>query len=272
MAIFGKENVIDMVRFQKLPYWKIAETANSKSAGNFVAKFESEVDNPSLDESLNLLRQALNRLTPGQYFFVATPKENSYKNNIDCTIVIENSNSPAQIAGIVNSGLNKPLYLDGIGEVTPENFSDAIAKKFSLMQKELEEKQKRQQLEEENKRLKKELEEKESGINGGLLSIATMFWPTLKKTPAALEIMKVVSGGMKPQQNTVPTAQTLSGTETTTENTEQRIQSALSGLLGDDPENPAAQQKLADDLELLAKVKRENPDVYDMGLDYLTNM
>ncbi|TWI80528.1 hypothetical protein IQ13_3206 [Lacibacter cauensis] len=284
MAIYGKDNVLEMVRQMKAPYWKISESKTAKEQGNFVAKSDFEIENLGLEASLQDLRGCLNRLTPGMYYLTASTKPGISKGIIDCTFEVERSGQTMAGIGSTTEPAGKPLYLDGIGEVTPENFTQAIEQKFKLMTEEAERKKKEQELIEENKRLKAELAEKESGINGGLYSIGTMFWPQLKKSEFAKDLMKTVAGiGLMPgapkttaAAAAAPQAPSSVGSTETVEdaatNTQERIAAALSDMLGEQADDPAAQQQLAEQLELLARTKKNDPDTYSMGLDYLKGM
>lgn len=277
MAILGKENVLEMVRQMKSPYWKISENKQAKEQGNYVAKADFENATLGLEEGIDTLRNAMNRLTPGQYFFTAAKSPGISKGITDCIIEIQRDGS--NVAGIGNTGAySKPLYLDGIGEVTAENFEQAIEAKFKKMQDEADRKRKEHELADENKRLKTELAEKESGINGGLYSIGAMFWPQLKKSDVAKDMIKTVAGmGMIPAEKKEtdsnqgasysPPPGELEGADP-----QSRIAAALGAMLGDDAENIAKQNELAEQLELLARVKKENPEMLDTGLEYLKSM
>lgn len=280
MAILGKENVIEIVRQQRLPYWALFESKEKASAGNFIAKFNEESDAPSLEDSVDLLRRSLDRLTPGTYYLRAMRTPGATKNNVDCSFEIQSREVGAVAAIGSTGGGTRPLYLDGIGEVTAENFEQAIEAKFKKMQEEADRKKRELELQEENKRLKAELAEKESGINGGLYSIGAMFWPQIKNSGIAKDMLKTVAGlgfipgGKKPAAE--PEA-SLAGPgaangNTTIADPQERIAAALGALLGDDGENPTRQAQLADELELLAKVKQSDPDTYEMGLGYLQNL
>lgn len=292
MAILGKENVLEMVRQMKMPYWKISESRSAKEQGNYVAKADFENANLGLEESLGVLRTAMNRLTPGQYFFTAAKSTGVSKGIIDCLIEITRDGNT--VAGIGSVGYVKPLYLDGIGEVTADNFEQAIEAKFKKMQEEVDKKKREQDLLDENKRLKAELADKESGINGGLYSIGAMIWPQLKKSAVAKDLIKTIAGvGMVAAKENAaensnasqgsaaagsgspPPGVRHGGTNEVQEGAtdpQERITAALGSLLGDDPENPQSQAELAEQLELLAKTKRQDPDTYNMGLDYLKGM
>ncbi len=282
MAILGKENVLEMVRQMKSPYWKISENKAAKEQGNYVAKADFENANLGLEESLDVLRTAMNRLTPGQYFFTAAKSTGVSKGIIDCLIEITRDGN--SVAGIGSVGYVKPLYLDGIGEVTADNFEQAIEAKFKKMQDEVDKKKREQDLLDENKRLKAELADKESGINGGLYSIGAMIWPQLKKSAVAKDLMKTIAGvGLATAKdagsNNSPTTEQQEAAASSPPaggagggDPQERITAALGSLLGDDPENPQSQAELAEQLELLAKTKRQDPDTYNMGLDYLKGM
>ena len=277
MAILGKENVIEIVRQQRLPYWSLYETKEKASTGNFIAKFNEDSDSPSMEDSLDLLRRSLDRLSPGTYYLRAMRTPGSTKNNVDCSFEIQ-SREVSGVAGIGSTGATvKSFYLDGIGEVTSENFEQAIELKFKKMQEEKERIERQKQLESENKELRRQLTEKEAGINGGLLSIGTMFWPQLKNSSLGKDFLRTVAGigllpGARPASGapvSESSTEAIAGTGEPAADPQSRIAAALGSLLDDDAENPERQAALAAELELLARTKQKDPDMYEMGLTYL---
>ena len=278
MAILGKENVIEIVRQQRLPYWALFETKEKAATGNFIAKFHEESESPSLEDSVDLLRRSLDRLTPGTYYLRAMRTPGSTKNNVDCSFEIQSREVGGVAAIGATGGGTKPLYLDGIGEVTADNFEQAIEAKFKKMQEEADRKKRELELQEENKRLKAEVAEKESGINGGLYSIGAMFWPQIKNSGIAKDMLKTVAGlgfvpgGKKPAADSPPSIAGPGNNTTTPAEPQERIAAALGSLLGDNGEDPERQAQLAEELELLARVKQSDPDTYEMGLGYLQNL
>lgn len=274
MPINGRRNVVDTLRELKLPYWKISESQNALGNGNFIIAFDPEGNevNPDLETSMRQLETALLRLTPGTYFMSGKRVAKAEGKNVFAgSISIESSNSNA-VAGIGSTAA--PMFI-GSTQVTPENLGEVIAGEFAKMQAQLKKEQEEKLLKEENLRLKKELAEKESGITGGLYSIGSLFWEQIKKSPAAKEMIATIAGtalrsnAVGNEHSTEPATSNAQGL---TEDFETRTGSAIAGLLGDGADKPEVQNELASNLELLARLKRDQPEVYDQAIESLKLM
>lgn len=278
MAIRGRDNVIELLRMQKTPYWKLAQTAQARSAGNYVATADFTNPDLGIEASLDALRTTLDRLTSGRYVLVAFQSaENTKRGGVDTDIEIE-SGGIAAISGIA---AQPKLILDGIGEVTPENFNNVIEQKFKAMRAQEKEEQRIKDLEAENKRLKAEASEYSSGVNKGLYSIGALIWEQVRQTKGGRELAGMIGQAMgaaarseKPQNDRPAAAMTEASTQPGAEDAtgESRCVRALSSMLDGKEEDPAAQNELADQLELLAQVKKNNPALLEQGLNFIKNM
>ncbi len=266
MAIYGKNNIIEMVRLQQCKHIKICEVGNQKDGGNFIWKTDYENNDVSVEEVCGELRRCLDKLTAGRYHIIAQKTLNAQKGNISTTIEVESDGSRvASIGGIENNA--RPLFIGGT-EVTATNINEVIKQEFANMQAELARKQTEENLKRENAELKKQLAEKESGINGGLMSIGAIVLPILKKTPQGKQLLAAVAGlglsRMDVSDAPVTTKEEVASIgEAEQEEAGNRIAAALEKL------NTTNALQLADELELLAKVKTESPETFNMGLDYL---
>lgn len=272
MPLNGRKNVVDTLRELRLPYWKISESQHALGNGNFIVAFDPEGNdvNPNLDDSMRQLETALNRLTPGTYFMSGKRVAKAEGKNVFAgSISIESGT--AAIAGIGSTG--KPMYIGGT-EVTSENLGEVIKAEFEKMQAQLKKEQEEKALREENARLKKELAEKESGITGGLYSIGSLFWDQIKKSPAAKEMIATIAGTAFKTNPGEKTAAATESSETTalSADFETRTGTAIAGLLGENADSPEVQNELASNLELLAKLKTEQPEVYEQAIEHLKLM
>lgn len=273
MAVYGKENIIEVVRMQKAPYWRLMETIEKRNAGNYIAT--ANFDNPELglEDSLGHLRKALNVLTPGRYILTAFLKPDAKKSGVDTWIEVETGS--AQRDASISGTSSAEFYLEGIGKVTPENFGSAIEQKFKKMKEEEAEKLRIRNLEEENRRLKAEAREYESGLNRGILSIGSVVWNVMRGTPAGKEVIGMFNDLKK--MNTEPKpASTVhrqdaakdqyEAAEVVDESisgmAEKQMEEALETLAKDNPE-------LISQLQMLAKLKTENPDMFNDAVDNL---
>ena len=71
MAVYGKSNVVEIVRMHKTPYWRISESAEKRAAGNHVVTADFEAVDLGLEYSIDMLQMSLSRLTPGRYLLSA---------------------------------------------------------------------------------------------------------------------------------------------------------------------------------------------------------
>lgn len=275
MAVLGKENIIEVVRMQKAPYWRVMETVNSRQAGNYIAT--ADFDNPELgiEDSLGKLRNVLNKLTPGRYLLTAFYKTDAKKSGVDTWIEVE-SGGHAKDATI--SGTGADFYLEGIGKVTADNFEQAIEQKFKKLKDEENEKLRIKNIEEENRRMKLEMREYDSSMNRGIMSIGAVVWNVMRTTEAGKEVIgmmgdfKKFNQDAKPKPNPQPADAPRSAYDEAVivddsisgagGNAEAQMEAALETLAKDNPE-------LISQLQLLAKLKSENPDLFNDAVDNL---
>lgn len=275
MAVYGKDNIIEVVRMQKAPYWRIIETIEKRNAGNYVATANFENPELGLESSLSDLRRVLNLLTPGRYILTSFYKNDVKKSGVDTWIEVE-SGSAMKDASISGTGAAE-FYLEGIGKVTPENFESAIEAKFKKMKEEEAEKLRIKNLQDENTRLKAELREHNNGIDRGMISIGSVVWQVMRGTEAGKEVIgmfnelkKMNSHGTKPQpqKQDAPKSsyeeaevvdESISGNSSVAE---KQMEEALETLAKDNPE-------LISQLQMMAKLKTENPDMFNDAVENL---
>ncbi len=267
-AIRGKDNIIALVRLQGCKHLKICLNENQRLGGNYIWSTEYKDDDAGIEDVCDALRSCLDKLTPGRYYLTGQKTLSAKKDNVVTPIEIEDGNGSVAAIGSTH-GYVKPLFLGGT-EVTAENLNDVINDQFKKMQAELKRAQDEENLKRENAELKKLLQEKESGINAGLQSIGAIVLPILKKTPAGKQLLATVAGlglgGSSTPSTPAPAAQPTTIGEVEQEEASNRIAAALEKL------NTSNALQLADELELLAKVKTESPETFNMGLDYLKGM
>ncbi|HRD42197.1 MAG TPA: hypothetical protein PLN30_00525, partial [Ferruginibacter sp.] len=169
MAIYKRTNVVELVRASKNPYWRIFENESKKAAGNYVASANFEDKYLTITASCDDLQQKIDRLSPGRYIIVAYERSDKKGAAVDSAIELESLNHlPSAIAGTETH--NSSFFIEGIGQVTPENFESALDKKFDERLQKMREKERMEALERENAELKKEARLRETAINKGLAS------------------------------------------------------------------------------------------------------
>ncbi len=272
MAIVGKHNVLELVRMQKTPYWKLFETANKRTSSNYIDQADFSQPDVDLDVSIENLRRCLDRLSSGSYLLVSYATRDKTKGGIDTMIEIEGIGRGMSAIGAVGSP--GEFYADGIGKVTAENFGEVIEAKFKKMQDDLKRDQEQARLKAENVELKRALREKESGFNKGIMSIGAVAYGWMKDTPAGKEFIgmaKKAMFGMKAAGD----ANTTEDTEAevmndhpgvgSTEDAEDAIVGTLERLSKDNPD-------LVKQLKKLADLKDKDPDTFKMAVDSLDDM
>ncbi|MES2773382.1 MAG: hypothetical protein V4722_04320 [Bacteroidota bacterium] len=264
-SIVGKENVLWAVRYHDLPYWKIFDSENKKAAGNVAFKV-SDQDAQSIELSTQSLSRAMDMLGPGRYLFTAM-KSNAQdkRGGIDTSIElgVPSGKPNDAIAGIGGAGAG--FFMEGIGQITPDNFEEAIEKKIKKVQEEAARVQELKNLQEELKAMKAEKTANDSSFRNGVMAIGTIAWPVLKKSPVVSELMGSIGGLVKMIDNaggetTVDTNAEISGVDE-----QARAEKALEKLADNNPD-------FAKELEMLAKLKETNPDMYAQGLDFIKGM
>ncbi len=281
MAVEGKFQVIENLRAAKLVYWRIFESAGQKGSGAFLAT--ADFENPDLLEkdSYADLQSALNRLSRGRYIMTAY-RTNSTKGGAayDTSIELEGSGNSTAISGVNDAA---SFYLDGIGKVTSENFEEAIDKKLSMkiaaMDKEKEDKALRDRV----KQLEAEAKENDGAVNRGLMAVGTVLYGQLSKTPQFKEMIGIVADVTKAaatggaQQAATHLGTTTDALETASHLPDNHVegdtaeiggikvnQDELFGTLDDlGKDNPEVLQHL----KILAKLKKDNPAMYNQAVE-----
>jgi hypothetical protein len=269
-AIVGKDNVLYIVRYNELPYWKIFDNETKKQAGNFIARSKAE-DDLSVELSISDLDRALDMLQAGRYVFVASKKFDDKRGGIDTNIEIGVSKGRSD-ASISGTDAPKTVYhIAGIGELTPENFESALEAKMKKLLADQKAADELAALKAENQELKAEKANNDVWHRNGLIALGATAWPILKKTPAVAEFMGSIGGligmaGGAPAGD-VPASTAHAGDEAVsgTGNEQEEIAVAVESLADGNPH-------IARDLAMLAKLRRENPELYSQGLAMIQNM
>lgn len=265
MAITGKHNVLQLVRMQKAPYWKLYQSDGKRQAGNFINQADFNDSNLDIEASVESLRWTLDTLTTGLYHLTAWTTKDKTKGGIDTTIEIDGNGSRVAAIGAVDNG----FHIDGFGRVTSENFSEAITTKMKAMLEEQRKEQELANLKAENARLQKELNESESGFKKGVISIGSVLYDNIKETPSGKEFIgmaqKVLFGINKAsasQQHTVDAkAEVVS---TSAGDDDDRLAAACERLAANNPQ-------WLEQLEKLAKLKENDPGTFEMAVDSLNS-
>jgi hypothetical protein len=269
-GIYGKSNIIAHVTAMALPYWKLYYDKQSKESGNCIGSANFSIENLGMVDSTNDLQRLLDRLTPGAYLLTAYEKPDGRKGGVNTPIEIE-ANPLLQGGNAAVSGVAGPqeAYVEGIGMVGVHNIGEAIDAKIAAMFKKKEEEERWKKLEEENARLKKELQESEGGINRGLMAVGSVLYGTMSKTEAGKEFIGLVKDVLVQSKGVRATsaANADQGSQEQPADTsqEERVIAAIGSL----SENNAG---VADDLELLAKLKKHDPSMYAEGVDFIKSM
>jgi hypothetical protein len=277
MAVYGISNVVETLRLQRMPYWKIYRTQTDRDAGNVIAAADFENPNLGMEESCARLNDMLRRQTPGKYIMTAFKSPGQSKGGISTDIEVEYTgiNNASGIGGTAANANSSAFVVDGIGVVTPENIGEVVEKKFKELEQKKKEEERIRNMEAENKRLKLEARQYESGINRGLLSIGSLVWNMMRGTDAGKEVIGMINEFKKYNGNAAahtpaPGAATdkpaseyeESNVIEPDEATGRRMASALDTLAENNNE-------LVQQLEMLARVKKENPDLFNEAVDNL---
>ncbi len=269
MALLGKDNIIEHVRSIGFVYWKVYQDATKKTAGNFVGTADFANENLGLEASLVALRQLLDRMTPGQYILTAYPKPKDTRSGIDTTIEISGSSSSSAISGVAAPAA---FAIAGFGEVTADNFEQAMEYKMKKLHEQQEKEKEFERIKKENADLKKQLKESESGFQRGIISIGSVLYGTISKTDAGKDLIGMVKDVMKANRSSAAAAGTTEITDTNMigstgeehqpTNDEERLINAVGRLSKDNPD-------FLEQIELMAKVKEEDPATFQEGVDAL---
>ncbi len=269
-GIYGKSNIIAHVTAMALPYWKLYYDRQSKESGNCIGSANFAIDNLGMVDSTSDLQRLLDRLTPGAYLLTAYEKPDGRKGGVNTPIEIEaNPLLQGNNAAVSGTGGPQEAYVDGIGMVSINNIGTAIDAKIAAIFKEKEKEEQWKKLEEENARLKKELQESEGGINRGLMAVGSVLYGTMIKTEAGKEFIGLVKDVLV-QSKGVRAASTANADQGSQEqpadtSQEERVIAAIGSLSEDNA-------TVAEDLELLVKLKKHDPATYAEGVDFIKSM
>ena len=271
-----------MVRASKCPYWKIYENEGKKTAGNFVVSADFDVADLGINAACDDLQAKLANLSQGRYILTAYEENGGKRKGIDTWIELEPlSNHATQGIGSTGHPAPPTFYIEGIGKVTPDNFEAAIEQKFALMlakqKKEEEEKALRVRVVE----LERELRSQDTAVNRGLMSIGTVAYAHMSKTPAFKEMMSTVgsvmagaAAGETAGIQGIDDAQ-LASTPTLPDNHVEGDTAEIGGVRVSQDRLFAALDKLGTNnpevlkhIELLAGLKENDPGTYEMAVSF----
>lgn len=270
MALTSKEAIIYTVRVQNLPHWRIYENEQKKAAGNFVFA-SSEEGSKNIETSIADLSRALDLLSSSRYLLRASKTSTGdSRNGIDTALELGfTGNSNASLAGTHPPG----FFIEGIGTITPENFESALDSKIKKYRDEEKKAEELHLLKERVKELEAEQKSNDANFKSGIMAIGAFAWPAIKQMPAAKEMLGAIGGILMEvnKSNNVETGPALSSNENDSigqvgeANAQERVELALEKLAANNPD-------FIGQIEMLAKVKDENPDLFEQGIDTLKSM
>ncbi len=264
MAIVGKHNVIELLRIQKTPYWRLYENNNKRTSGNFIDS--ADFTDATLDVAISAeqLRRSLDMLSTGVYVLTAYTSKDKSKGGIDTLIEIEGRSGGASSA-ISGIGTAPEFYMDGIGRVTSDNFEAAIDAKIEKVRQEDKKAAEDAAIRRELSELKKQISENESGFQKGIISIGSVLFDVMKDTESGKKVMGLASKVYMATKDTSAVAGTnstplASGDEGSNE--EDRVTAALEKLGKNNPD-------FVGQLEKLANLKETDPSTFEMAVSSL---
>ena len=236
--LIGIENIISWAKSNDIAYWQIKSGSGEKSHLMSSAT-RNDGDPIALEDSINRLRQELERLGNGNYFISGwqTMGQTKGRLGIPFQITAAQFNSPAaapQVAGIGS------LTLDDI----EKRITDALEKERAKVKAETLEKE-LAELKKENKELKSEAD---SAINR-----------IVDRVGDVMGYMDIAPK-KQPGQNNTP-APNISGTDTEAEG--ERIGALLEQWAAQDP-------NFAQTLQGIVSLSKNDPARYSMGKKFLT--
>ena len=270
MAYQGKHNVLELIRTQKTPYWRLYENNNKRSSGNYIDTADFSDASLDVEISRENLRRSLDSLTTGTYVLTAYSTRDKTKGGIDTLIEIEGRSASAPaISGI---GAAPEFYMEGIGKVTPENFESVIEAKFKTMQKKLQDEQELLNLKAKVVALEKQVEENESGFNKGVMSIGAVVYDYVKSTPSGKEFIGLAAKAMFGAKQLAASSDSIPGVGSIDTpsglgggSDEDRVTNALERLSQNNPE-------FITQLEKLAKLKETDPGTFEVAVGSLESL
>lgn len=281
MAIYKRSNVVEMVRAAKCPYWKIFESDQKKTAGNYVCSADWDVADLGINAACEDLVSKLNALSQGRYVLTAYEKNDGKRKGLDSWIELEPLMGASPIAGIGSTGqIDNKVYIEGIGNVSPDNIGEAIEKKFAIMQEKLRGEAELAALKLEVKTLRAEASQNDAGFNKSLISIGSLLYPIMSKTPAFKEVVGIV-GDITKAARSEGASMGVGSTADETPTPENHVEGDMMEIGGTQVNQDrmlAALDKLGANnpdvllhIETLANTKVNDPDTYQAGLDFLKN-
>ena len=261
MAIVGKHNVIELLKIQKTPYWRLYENNNKRTSGNFIDS--ADFTDATLDVAISAeqLRRTLDMLSTGVYVLTAYTSKDKSKGGIDTLIEIEgrSGGSPSAI-----SGMGSPeFYMEGIGRVTSDNFEQAIDAKIEKVRQEDKKAADDAAIRKEIAELKKQLSDNESGFQRGVISIGSVLYDVMKDTESGKKVMGLASKVYMATKDTNAVANTNTDVNAVGGLSEQdRADSALERLATNNPD-------FVGQLEKLANLKETDPSTFEMAVSSL---
>lgn len=181
--IIGKSKVIDWIRYNKTPYWRIKRTESEQH----MATHSGNEENLTLEESIIRLNQAFGFIAPGQYFIEAWEKQGQTKqwNRDHFQILPDNQD-------YVGSAQLQQMMAQQQPSV---NVQDEVEKALAKYKTEVE----LQELRKKVSELEKENKELQSGIENSMTKIYNRVEPYLGmllnvKEPAGVAVGSVSAG------------------------------------------------------------------------------
>jgi hypothetical protein len=260
MAIVGKYNVLELIRIQKTPYWRLYENNHKRTSGNFIDS--ADFSDATLDVAISAeqLRRSLDMLSTGIYVLVAYNSKDKTKGGIDTLIEIEGRGGN----GAAISGINAApeFYMEGIGRVTSDNFEAAIDAKIEKVRKEEKKEAEEKAIRLEVIALKKQVAENESGFQKGIMGIGSVVYDIVKNTESGKEFIGLASKAFLGNRNAnISTIESVAGTSSEG-NEEDRVTTAMERLAKDNPD-------FIGQLEKLANLKESDPATFEMAVSSL---
>ncbi len=265
MAYVGKHNAIELLRTHKMPYWRLYENNSKRTSGNYICQANFEETGLDLACSLEDFRKSLDALSTGTYNLVAYTSKDKSKGGIDTMIEVEGGR--ASIAAIGSTGA-PTFFMDGIGQVTADNFEEAIDKKFKKMQAEVDAANAQAALKAENDRLKKEVNEFDGGYNKAVLGIGSLAYGIMSQTPTGKEFLGLATKAMFNMNKAAgeqPALTAATNAVGATDNIDDRLSTAVEALAKDNPDWLAQ-------LEKLATLKQKDPSTFEMAVGSLDSL
>ncbi|MBC7509669.1 MAG: hypothetical protein H7320_13115 [Ferruginibacter sp.] len=280
MAIYLRRNVVELVRSAKCPYWKIFETEAKKTAGNYVTSADFEVADLGINAACDELTAKLSCLSQGRYIITAYEKNDGKRKGVDSWIELEPGVGLTTPISGIGSTETTGFVIAGFGVVTPDNFEQAIESKMAGMLAKQREADHLKALELEVKALKLEIKENNTGLNKGLVSVGTVMYGAMSKSPHFKDVIGLIgdvtkaANGMHPNDTELRTV-----AEELPQNHQEGETAEIGGVAVNQDRLFSALDKIANNnpdvlahLEKLGNLRQRDPDTYNSGLDILDTL